>query len=171
MRQTRSTHRALTLLGAVASRCRARPGAGPRDAASKWTSIVKVARCSRALDEAVFHGKMRRVEDRERMAMRFTLLERTGAEGFLPVPAPKLGRWHRSRAGVRAFGYKQSVRNLAGGASTACAWTTAGTTRTARWSSGRASAPRAAATRCAPEPPRAHRGRRETPPPRPTATS
>ena len=28
------------------------------------------------------------------------------------MPAPKLGKWHRSRAGVGAFGYKQAVRNL-----------------------------------------------------------
>ena len=76
---------------------------------------MKVTRCSRALDQAVFHGKMRRVEDSERMAMRFTLLERTGTDGFQAVPAPKLGKWHSSRAGVGAFGYKQAVRNLVKG--------------------------------------------------------
>ena len=86
-----------------------------RYAAPKWTAIVKVARCSRALDEAVFHGKMRSVEGSERMAMRFTLLERTGVEGFQAVPSPKLGKWHRSRADVGAFGYKQAVRNLGAG--------------------------------------------------------
>jgi hypothetical protein len=84
-------------------------------ASAKWTTAVKVNRCSQALDEAVFHGKMRRVKDSERMAMRFTLLQRTGTEGFLPLPAPKLGKWHRSRAGVAAFGYRQIVRNLADG--------------------------------------------------------
>ena len=87
----------------------------PRYTASAWTAIVKVSRCSRALDEAVFHGKMRGVEDSERMAMRFTLLERTGMDGFQAVPAPKLGKWHRSRTGVGAFGYKQAVRNLVKG--------------------------------------------------------
>jgi CARDB len=105
---------ALTSLVAAAT-LPAAAGAGPRYVASKWTSVVKVTRCSRVLDEAVFHGKMRRVEDSKRMAMRFTLLERTGTEGFLPVPAPKLGRWHRSRLDVGGFGYKQSVRNLAAG--------------------------------------------------------
>ena len=89
--------------------------AGPRYRAPKWTSAVNVTRCSRVLDEAVFHGKMRRVGDSARMAMRFTLLERTGNEGFLPVPTPKLGRWHRSRAHVSGFGYRQIVRNLAQG--------------------------------------------------------
>jgi hypothetical protein len=105
---------ALALLVAAAM-LPATAGAGPRYVASKWTSAVKVMRCSRVLDEAVFHGKMRQVEDSARMAMRFTLLERTGTEGFLPVPAPKLGRWHRSRVDVGSFGYKQIVRNLAGG--------------------------------------------------------
>ena len=105
---------ALVLLVAAAS-LPAVASAGPRYVAPKWTSAVKVTRCSRALEEAVFHGKMRRVEDTKRMAMRFTLLERTGAEGFLPVPTPKLGRWHRSRVGVARFGYKQIVRNLAEG--------------------------------------------------------
>ena len=90
-------------------------GAGPRYVASKWTTAVKVSRCSRVLDEAVFHGRMRRVKESRRMGMRFTLLERTGDEGFLPVPAPKLGKWHRSRSGVAAFGYRQIVRNLAKG--------------------------------------------------------
>lgn len=90
-------------------------GAAPSSAASGWPAGVKVDRCSRLLDEAVFHGKMRGVKDSERMAMRFTLLERTGTEGFLPVSAPKLGRWHRSRPGVARFGYRQIVRNLAQG--------------------------------------------------------
>ncbi|HEU0023675.1 MAG TPA: CARDB domain-containing protein [Thermoleophilaceae bacterium] len=88
----------------------------PQYTASKWTALVKVARCSRALDEAVFHGKMRRVEDTNRMAMRFTLLERTGLDGFQRVDAPKLGKWRRSRAGVGAFGYRQVVRGLEKGA-------------------------------------------------------
>jgi hypothetical protein len=87
----------------------------PRYTASTSTAIVKVLRCSRALGEAVFHGRMRSVADSERMAMRFTLLERTGMEGFQAVPAPKLGKWHRSRPGVGAFGYKQAVRNLVKG--------------------------------------------------------
>jgi hypothetical protein len=105
---------ALALL-AVAAALPAAASARPRYVASKWTSAVKVTRCSHVLDEAVFHGRMRRVRRSARMAMRFTLLERTGTEGFLPVPAPKLGRWHRSRAHVSGFGYKQIVRNLAEG--------------------------------------------------------
>ncbi len=104
----------IVVLGAVAvAACLpALAGARPRYTASAWTAFVKVTRCSRALDQAVFHAKMRGIEDSERMAVRFTLLESTGVDGFQPVPAPKLGKWHRSRAGVGAFGYKQVVRNL-----------------------------------------------------------
>jgi hypothetical protein len=90
-------------------------GGWPRYVATKWTAQVRVARCSQELNEAVFHARMRRVPDTKRMALRFTLLQRTGAEGFQAVAAPKLGKWHRSRAGVGAFGYKQAVRNLAEG--------------------------------------------------------
>ena len=112
--------RRLTVIGIlallVAGACLPALASGrQRHTASGWSAIVKVARCSRALDAAVFHGKMRKLEDSERMAMRFTLLERTGTDGFQPVPAPKLGRWHRSRSGVAAFGYKQVVRNLVKG--------------------------------------------------------
>ena len=43
--------------------------------------------------------------------MRFTLLEQTGGEAE-PVDAPGLRRWHRSKPGVTAFGYRQGFRKL-----------------------------------------------------------
>jgi CARDB len=46
------------------------------------------------------------------MALRFTLLERTGVEGDKPVKAPGLSRWHWSKPGVQALRYRQGVRNL-----------------------------------------------------------
>ena len=100
---------ALACLPALAA---GNPGYRP----STWTSLVKVAHCSRALDEAVFHGKMRSIDGSERMAMRFTLLERTGVEGFQPLAAPGLGKWRNSKPQVGAFGYKQIVRKLKKGA-------------------------------------------------------
>jgi CARDB len=75
-------------------------------------AFVKTVKCSVAQHEAAFYARMRDVAGSDRMAMRFTLLERTGAEGFVPVRAPGLGRWHRSRSGVGVFGYRQAVRNL-----------------------------------------------------------
>jgi len=48
--------------------------------------------------------------------MRFTLLEKRAA-GFEALSAPGLGRWHKSKPGVGAFGYRQTVRGLQQGAS------------------------------------------------------
>ncbi len=88
-----------------------------RGARAAWTSMARVSRCSAVLDEAVFQGRMRKVPGTHRMAMRFTLLQRTGlGPGYSPVAAPGLGKWRKSRVGVGAFGYKQAVRNLADGA-------------------------------------------------------
>jgi hypothetical protein len=91
------------------------PAAGAGAPGKAWAR-VKVARCSRALDLAVFHGRMRQVDGGQRMFMRFTLLERKGLGGFVAVQAPGLGKWHRSRPGVGAFGYRQIVQNLSRGA-------------------------------------------------------
>ena len=79
-------------------------------------ATAKLVDCSRELHAATFRGRMRSVEDSARMWMRFTLFERHGA-GFEALAAPGLARWHKSRAGVGAFGYRQTVRGLQPGAS------------------------------------------------------
>ena len=87
--------------------------ATPSPASAATTpAYVKTIKCSIADHETGFYARMRQVAGSDRMAMRFTLLERTGAEGFTRVRAPGLDRWQRSRSGVSAFGYRQSVRNL-----------------------------------------------------------
>jgi hypothetical protein len=73
---------------------------------------VKLVKCSLAEHEAAFYARMHRLPGGERMAMRFTLLERSGGEGFRPVGAPGLGRWWKSKPGVDGFGYRQAVRGL-----------------------------------------------------------
>jgi hypothetical protein len=73
---------------------------------------VRVLECSAERHEAAFRGSMRGIEDSSRMAMRFTLLERTGADGFKPLNAPGLGRWRRAKPGVVSFGYRQVVKAL-----------------------------------------------------------
>jgi CARDB len=83
------------------------PAAGQTPAAS-----VRTVKCSLAEHEAIFNGRMQRVEGSERMGMRFTLLERAGLDAFEPVKAPGLGRWQRSKPGVVTFGYRQGVRGL-----------------------------------------------------------
>ena len=72
---------------------------------------VRLAGCSVEDSSAEFYGRMRPVAGAERMAMRFTLLERH-SDGYQRLQAPGLSRWHRSRPGVGAFGYRQTVRGL-----------------------------------------------------------
>ncbi len=104
-------------LVAAAAAIPAVASAHPLGAPAAWTSVARVSRCSTVLDEAVFQGRMRKRPGTHRMAMRFTLLQRTGLDpAYTPVAAPGLGKWRRSRVGVGGFGYKQAVRNLADGA-------------------------------------------------------
>jgi CARDB len=79
---------------------------------STSTAWVKVVECTPDAHEAAFYARMRQVPGGDRMLIRFTLLARTGAHGFDRVDAPGLERWHRSKSGVAAFGYRQGVRNL-----------------------------------------------------------
>ena len=59
---------------------------------------------------------MKLVDGADRMALRFTVLERTGVEGDRAVKVPGLRRWHRSKPGVVSLRYRQRVRNLAANA-------------------------------------------------------
>jgi CARDB len=68
--------------------------------------------CSFEEHSATFYARMKLVEGADRMALRFTLLERTGVEGDKAVKAPGLSRWHWSKPGVLALRYRQGVRNL-----------------------------------------------------------
>jgi CARDB len=79
-------------------------------------ATVKLVDCSREARSATLYGRMKSIEGSERMWMRFTLLERRAA-GFEVLAAPGLGRWHKSKPGVGAFGYRQTVRGLQQGAS------------------------------------------------------
>jgi hypothetical protein len=73
---------------------------------------VSLVECSFEEHSAAFYARMKLVEGADRMALRFTLLERTGVEGDRPVKAPGLRRWHWSKPGVLALRYRQGVRNL-----------------------------------------------------------
>jgi hypothetical protein len=100
--------------GALASATAAPAGRSAPDAAFRL-AWVKVASCSRLDHSAAFYGRMNRLPDTDRMSMRFTLLERDVEAGYSPVRAPGLGRWRKSKPGVRAFGYRQRVRGLVDG--------------------------------------------------------
>jgi hypothetical protein len=73
---------------------------------------VSLLDCSFEDHSATFYARMKLVDGADRMALRFTLLERTGVEGSKPVKAPGLRRWHWSKPGVLALRYRQGVRNL-----------------------------------------------------------
>ena len=73
---------------------------------------VSLLQCSFEQHSAAFYARMKLVEGADRMALRFTLLERTGVEGDRLVKARGLRRWHRSKPGVLALRYRQGVRNL-----------------------------------------------------------
>ena len=99
---------AITLLGTALA-----VAAPPAAAAERLPASVSLMGCSFEEHSAAFYARMRTLEGADRMALRFTLLERTGAEGFRPVKAPGLRRWHWSKPGVAALRYRQAVRNLA----------------------------------------------------------
>jgi hypothetical protein len=104
----------IALSAAVLAALSASAAGAPPDlaAADVPQASVRLVACSMDAHEAAFKGRMLRIAGAERMGMRFTLLERTGAPGFTPVKAPGLGRWRRSRPGVGTFGYRQAVKGL-----------------------------------------------------------
>jgi CARDB len=81
-------------------------------AVDRQPAAVSLVACSFEEHSAAFYARMKLVEGADRMALRFTLLERTGVEGDRPVKAPGLRRWHSSKPGVLALRYRQGVRNL-----------------------------------------------------------
>jgi CARDB len=100
---------ALTTVALVAAASAAGAGAPP--------ASVRLASCSVEQHSAAFYARMKLVEGAESMALRFTLLVKTGLEGDKVVKAPGLRRWHRSKPGVVSLRYRQGLRNLGENAS------------------------------------------------------
>jgi CARDB len=101
--------RALLITALAAAALAALPAAS---SAGQLRTSVRLVECSFEQHQAAFRGSMRGIEGSARMAMRFTLLERTGSAGFKPLKAPGLGRWRRAQPGVVSFGYRQVVKAL-----------------------------------------------------------
>src|SRR3954454_16503720 len=84
------------------------------------STLLKVRSCqvgdTAKQRQATFYSRMRAVPGTSRMMMRFGLVDHS-AGGTTPVAAPQLAQWRRSRAGVRTFGYAQTVTGLAVGGS------------------------------------------------------
>ena len=112
--------RHLALLTAALAMAATVAAAAPA-AKRKPLATAKVVECSKgatpALRYAVFRAAARRVAETDRMWIKFRLQERVGAGRFRTVAAPGLGVWRKSRSGVRRFGVRQRVLELAEGAS------------------------------------------------------
>ena len=65
--------------------------------------------------QATFRAGMLKQRGTSRMSVRFTLEESVAGGRYKAVSAPGLGVWRKSRAGVRAFAYRQRVKALAEG--------------------------------------------------------
>ena len=77
--------------------------------------IAKVVACEVTTDErsAVFYARMDALPGAAKMAVRFQLFERLGrGEAWEKVDVPALRQWRTSQAGVKRFGWKQSLENL-----------------------------------------------------------
>jgi hypothetical protein len=86
--------------------------AAPAAAVDRHPARVSVPECSFEEHTAAFLARMNLIDGADRMALRFTLLERTGVEGDRRVKAPGLSRWRWSKPGVLTLRYRQGVRNL-----------------------------------------------------------
>jgi hypothetical protein len=98
--------RALLIAALATAALPAAAGAAPAPAS------VKLVECSVDEHSAAFAARMHQLAGSTRMALRFTLLEETGADTVTRVKVPGLRRWRFSKAGVKAFAYRQGFRNL-----------------------------------------------------------
>ena len=78
-------------------------------------ATVKVADCAVEDSSAAFYARMRTVPDADRMWLRFTIEEKRGG-AWEPLRVRGLSSWRKSKPGVAAFGYRQTVRGLQPGA-------------------------------------------------------
>src|SRR4051812_11292461 len=77
--------------------------------------VAKVVACdvTSADRAATFYARMDTIPGASKLSIRFTLLERLGrGETFTKLDLPTLKQWHVSQAGVKRYGWKQTVDNL-----------------------------------------------------------
>jgi hypothetical protein len=107
----RSAYLTLLALAAVAA-----PGAS----AATPASSVHVTGCQTGSDAAhrlaTYHAQMRAVPGTARMSIRFQLIQRVPGGPAQQVGDSSFSTWHRSRLGVKKFGYSQTVNGLQVGA-------------------------------------------------------
>jgi hypothetical protein len=90
--------------------------AAPRaDAPSVAGPVAKVVACdvTTADRAATFYARMDTIAGASKMQIRFQLQERLGRDdGWSKLDVPALRLWHTSQAGVKRFGWKQTVDAL-----------------------------------------------------------
>jgi hypothetical protein len=95
--------------GTVAARA-ADPPAGGAAPVAKVVACDVGATTDRA---AAFYGRMDTSAGASKLALRFVLLERLGTDDrWNKLDLPALRQWHTSQAGVKRYGWKQTVDNL-----------------------------------------------------------
>jgi hypothetical protein len=95
--------------GAVVARAQDPPAGGP-------PPVAKVVACDVGVTvdrAAAFYGRMDTIPGASKLALRFVLLERLGQDNpWTKLDLPALRQWHTSQAGVKRYGWKQTVDNL-----------------------------------------------------------
>jgi len=81
--------------------------------------VEKVVSCDVTSSDraATFYGRLDALPGTSKMQIRFQLLQRLGVDAsWTKLDVPALRAWHTSQAGVKRFGWKQTVDNLRAGA-------------------------------------------------------
>jgi hypothetical protein len=95
--------------GTVAARAADPPAGGAAPVAKVMVCDV-AATTDRA---AAFYGRIDAIPGASKLALRFVLLERLGRDNtWSKLDLPALRQWHTSQAGVKRYGWKQTVDNL-----------------------------------------------------------
>src|SRR3954447_14418899 len=77
-------------------------------------TVAKLVACDATSSNraATFYARMQSMPGTAKMQMRFQLMERLGRDAFSKLDVPALRQWHTSQAGVKRFGWKQTVDAL-----------------------------------------------------------
>jgi hypothetical protein len=112
--------RIVTITAALTALLAGVASARPSDIPSPDLSLARLVSCDMSGPDrsAVFYGRLVALPGAGRLAIKFTLLEQLGrGADWTKIDLPDLRQWRRSVAGVKTFGYRQTVDNLhAGGA-------------------------------------------------------
>jgi hypothetical protein len=107
--------RVATALAAVAAFPAAALAARAPDLPVTPAPVAKVLACDVTSSDrqATFYARMDSVPNAAKMQIRFQLLERLGRDdSWTKLDVPALRQWHTSQAGVKRFGWKQTVDAL-----------------------------------------------------------